>query len=520
MRPALPLKMTILDPPIIAMPAIGAGWPTGWRAPLGALRPRRGRRLGPRLAISALLHLALLLLVILLAIRHPAQEVALSPPSFRLVMEPGPPPGAPGESVPTQPRPPATARSETAPAPPSTQSPPTASLPPSRPAPPLPTPPLPTPRAAIPPPSPSPSVPMPLRPTTTPSQSAAVPPAPARPPQSMSATRTVPTPPVPMPPSVAELPRPVAPPAPPQPSAAAPPQSAARQAGPAPPRTVTALPEPVPGGAEPVPVPPATASAQPIPNPTPSPATTRPPASVPRSSPAPAAQPPQSVAMLPQPVPMPAIPSPPPIHEEEPTVRLALAPPLQEVLIPPPIPVPTPEPLPQPVPRPAPRAAAEPHRSTAFPTPMDLSFNTASADPAPRGTHGGGGIDTTLDKATLNSRGATPSDPDAAESMIHVRGAHVGKDWIALLHEWWEAHAYYPDQAVRRLEDGTVQIHLHVDRWGHVRLVELTSTSGSQWLDAGALAVFRNATLPPFPLSTPENDADIDLTIDYILVRR
>jgi TonB family protein len=152
---------------------------------------------------------------------------------------------------------------------------------------------------------------------------------------------------------------------------------------------------------------------------------------------------------------------------------------------------------------------------------MRLSFDAAQrGDDEPHGARGGGGIDTTPDRATLNSPGALPRDPEAAESMIHVRGAHIGKEWYAMLHEWWDQHAYYPEQAVRRGEDGTVKIHMHVDRWGHVRLVGLDSSSGSQWLDAGALAVFRGATLPPFPLATPEGEADLDLTIDYILVRR
>ncbi len=102
--------------------------------------------------------------------------------------------------------------------------------------------------------------------------------------------------------------------------------------------------------------------------------------------------------------------------------------------------------------------------------------------------------------------------------MIHVRGAHVGKDWIEMLHEWWLQHSYYPQEAARLGEDGTVQIHVRVDRYGRVQEVGLESTSGSTWLDAGAQAVFRNAMLPPFPVSTPEPMADLDLTIDFVLV--
>ena len=50
--------------------------------------------------------------------------------------------------------------------------------------------------------------------------------------------------------------------------------------------------------------------------------------------------------------------------------------------------------------------------------------------------------------------------------------------------------------------------------------VELIGKSGSQWLDLAAQAVFRGASLPPFPPNTPEPRADLDLTIRYLLYRR
>jgi TonB family protein len=104
--------------------------------------------------------------------------------------------------------------------------------------------------------------------------------------------------------------------------------------------------------------------------------------------------------------------------------------------------------------------------------------------------------------------------------MVRVEGAQVGSDWLASLHEWWDRHSYYPEEAAVAGEDGTVQVHLVVDRDGHVRSVELETRSGSKWLDLGSLAVFRGAQLPPFPLSTPEPRADLHITIQYVLLRR
>jgi TonB family protein len=216
---------------------------------------------------------------------------------------------------------------------------------------------------------------------------------------------------------------------------------------------------------------------------------------------------------VPQAVPPPAAvqaQSPPPPAAAPPAVRLALGDEL--ALLPSPFTVPVPQP-PPPVSRPVPRPA--------FPAPIDLSFGDGQAPSAARNlSRGTGAIDLTLGRAARDSLGAPPRDTTAQDGTIRVRGAHVGKEWLELLHEWWQRHSYYPPQAARLGQDGTVVIHVHVNRDGRVALVELESTSGSLWLDAGAQATFRGATVPPFLPSTPESEADLDITIDYILIRR
>jgi TonB family protein len=106
------------------------------------------------------------------------------------------------------------------------------------------------------------------------------------------------------------------------------------------------------------------------------------------------------------------------------------------------------------------------------------------------------------------------------QSDIRVIGAPVGDDWLRALHEWWDAHSYYPDDAAHRGESGTAQIHIHVDRSGRVEAVDLVTPSGSHALDAASMAPFRGANLPPFPPSTPQSDTDLVLTINYVLYRR
>jgi TonB family protein len=106
-----------------------------------------------------------------------------------------------------------------------------------------------------------------------------------------------------------------------------------------------------------------------------------------------------------------------------------------------------------------------------------------------------------------------------ASSDIQVHGAQVGTEWVNGLMAWWLAHRFYPEEAARAGESGVVQLRVKVDRSGKVTAVDLVSRSGSVMLDAAAMSTWRNAKLAPFPASTPENSADIDLTVNYILTR-
>ncbi len=239
---------------------------------------------------------------------------------------------------------------------------------------------------------------------------------------------------------------------------------------------------------------------------------------LPAPSPEPRPTPP-AATQAPAPPPPPPPPAPPRAQAEA-AVRmpspertpLADLPPFQM-----PEPPPIPETEPEPSPSPAPTRARR--RQPAFPAPMDLALNEAARDQPPTtAMHGNGALNLAIGRAARESNGAPPRDTSAAEGMITVRGGPIGKDWIEQLHEWWLQHSYYPPEAAMRAQDGTVQIHVRVDRYGHVRLVELEGTSGSLWLDAAAQAVFRDANVPPFPLATDGETRDLDITIDYILV--
>lgn len=225
---------------------------------------------------------------------------------------------------------------------------------------------------------------------------------------------------------------------------------------------------------------------------------------------------PPAVAVEPQPAPNPPSPAPPPP-----------APASQpEPLPPPPAPASHPEPLPPPPAPPPTRQAAlsapvhaapvlppptssRPHAAAGFPTPMQYSLGSpprpaAKANSGPKEANYGPAARGTL----------------SFGRFAKVTQGHVDPSWLALLHEWWDRHGYYPDQAVANGEDGTVGIEIVVDRYGHVRRVTRERRSGSQWLDMAAEGTFRDASLPPFPPDTSDDQITVDLTITYVLVRQ
>ena len=69
-------------------------------------------------------------------------------------------------------------------------------------------------------------------------------------------------------------------------------------------------------------------------------------------------------------------------------------------------------------------------------------------------------------------------------------------------------------------QHGTVRIEIVVERSGKVRVVELRRRSGSPWLDLGAQAVFRGASVPALPPNMPDSQVTLELTIRYILMHR
>jgi protein TonB len=203
-------------------------------------------------------------------------------------------------------------------------------------------------------------------------------------------------------------------------------------------------------------------------------------------------------------------------------VRLALpVPPLPPVPEEEALPIPSLPPAP-----PQPSAPRPPRPAASFPRPIarslaDMGLGSSSAaapSHVPRASPGRG-IDLALGPVARASNGAVPRNPDGTGDMVQVAGADLGADWLHQLHEWWNRHGYYPRQAAEQGEDGSTRLRVRVERSGRVREVTLEMRSGSQWLDMGSLAIFRDAMLPPFPPATPQNEATLYLTLNFILIR-
>jgi len=226
------------------------------------------------------------------------------------------------------------------------------------------------------------------------------------------------------------------------------------------------------------------APAEPAP-PAPEPMPAAPPPPVP-AEPPPAAPPAPEAAPLPLPPP-PAPPPPQQQSQESPQTQAALTAP------------------PRPVqPRPAPS-----QRLPGLYLPEGLALPSQAPPPRPNAAR-----PLNLSLGGLPSVGRASPEPEA-----EVRGAQVGPDWRNAFRRWLEEHKRYPEAAVLLGQEGTTRVELIVEPDGRVRTMRLLRRSGSVWLDAGTLSLFRGARLPPFPPGADPSGVTVDLTIHYVLIR-
>jgi periplasmic protein TonB len=211
--------------------------------------------------------------------------------------------------------------------------------------------------------------------------------------------------------------------------------------------------------------------------------------------------PPIEQAEIPPPTPAPEVPPPPvqqvelPPPTPEPAPDVPPPPPVQQTETPPP-PPPIPTPKVPPPPRPVARVrppVAPPQRVAAV-----APVNPAAAVQAPAGP-------------PAQAEGQNSGQSGASRGG----GASTGATWTGKLKQWWDQHSFYPNEASRTNEGGNVRVRIVVAPDGQVISIQVVQGSGMSVLDAAALAVFRNARLPPFPPGTPAPPGDVVVTLHY-----
>lgn len=171
----------------------------------------------------------------------------------------------------------------------------------------------------------------------------------------------------------------------------------------------------------------------------------------------------------------------------------------------------------QPGPPQQPRHARQ-KRHSSNPFENMVNLDTGETSPTPRshrGRYGGahGPIDMSYGPLVKNG---TVNAPNL--SVRKIRG--VSEDYGEELSNWIRSHLFYPQDAIANGEEGASSLHVVLDRQGHVKSVRVTEQSGSYSLDAAAMSIFSmHAKLPPIPPDMTGDHFDIDLTIDYILIR-
>jgi protein TonB len=197
------------------------------------------------------------------------------------------------------------------------------------------------------------------------------------------------------------------------------------------------------------------------------------------------------------PPPEPDAPPPPPVQQAElppPTPEPAPdpPPPVQVTETPPPPPVPTPKVPPPPRPVARVRPPVVPLQRAAAVAPVNPAGPPVQAPPGP-----------------------PAQAPEGQNGASRGGGASNGAAWTGKLKQWWDQHSFYPSEASRTNEGGSVRVRIVVAPDGQVTSIQVVQGSGMSVLDAAALAVFRNARLPPFPPGTPAPPADVVVTLHY-----
>jgi protein TonB len=118
-------------------------------------------------------------------------------------------------------------------------------------------------------------------------------------------------------------------------------------------------------------------------------------------------------------------------------------------------------------------------------------------------------------RAPVNPSGVPAHAAAGQNAGGRASDANNGAAWMGKLKQWWDEHSFYPKEASQTNEGGNVKVHIVIASDGQIMSIEVMQSSGLSALDAAAVAVFRNAHLPPFPSGVPAQPADVVVTLHY-----
>jgi periplasmic protein TonB len=118
-------------------------------------------------------------------------------------------------------------------------------------------------------------------------------------------------------------------------------------------------------------------------------------------------------------------------------------------------------------------------------------------------------------RAPLKGPGPTARATGTQDGTGPAAGGGNGAAWMGRLKQWWDQHSFYPAEASLTNEGGNVKVHIAIAPDGRVTSIGVVQSSGLAALDTAALAVFRNAHLPPLPPGASAQPADVVVTLHY-----
>lgn len=194
----------------------------------------------------------------------------------------------------------------------------------------------------------------------------------------------------------------------------------------------------------------------------------------------------------------------------KPTIESAEEPATKQKLVPVPEPEPKAEPKPKPAPSPVPKPVPQSVPKPAQPPPQKPP---SSALPNPERV---AAVQTTSPPADNNSTSSTTSNQSQSETVGKLRDAPA--DYRATLGAWLARHKNYPRRARRLHQEGTVVLHVVMDRNGRVLEWKIRSSSGSDLLDTAVEEMIKRANpLPALPDTMTASTLEFSVPVNFAL---